>query len=531
RQLEELQLTTGDLFSQPDNSLKEASIVLENLLKASNNVTLQHLVEIVIQKAGVLNYIMQSAEKPWLMECLSSFFNFVKDTCKRNPEIKLHDLLKNIKLMQKNRLSIPLHKVTATDNGINLITAHSSKGSEFEHVFVIGCVDKIWDNKKSDNRNYSYPDNLLSNTNTATDLEESRRLFYVSITRAKTNLSVSYAAKDANDKPQVKSTFVTEILQGMYWEEIKISVPDEQLTDLLALQFAEKAKPEIELVEEDYINRLLKKYSLSVTHLSNFLYCPLKFYYQNLIKVPAAKNENMMFGSAVHFALQRLFEKMKQNKDAFPTKEILLDDFNWFMQKNRDAFTPEEFTRRTIYGEKILPDYYNTHIQHWSKIVRIEHNIRNIALNDIPLNGKLDKLEFTGKLVNVVDYKTGKFENAKKKLLPPDNNEPTGGDYWRQAVFYKILMDNDKSNDWQNISTAFEFVEPVNDQYKVEKITITREDITTVSQQIKTVWQKIQNKEFKIGCGRSDCEWCNFVKTNNMAVALHELSEEETDEI
>jgi len=532
RKLEELAIQAGDLFTQPDNSMKEVSNVLESLIKEANNTTVQHLVEKLIQKAGILNFVMQSQEKPWLMQCLNSFFNFVKDASKRNPEITLHDLLNTISLMQNNRLAIPLYKVTASDEGVNLITAHSSKGSEYAHVFVVGCTDKVWDdNNKGNSRNYSYPDNLLSNHNTASDLEESRRLFYVAITRAKTNLHISYAVKDKNDKPQVKSTFVTEILEGMKWQAVKSSVSDEQLIDYLALQFAETAQPEIELVEENYINQILKRYSLSVTHLSNYLYCPLKFYYQNLIKVPAAKNENMMFGSSVHFALQRLFEKMKENNNVFPSKEDLLNDFNWYMQKNRDAFTQEEFTRRTIYGEKILPAYYDTHIEHWNKIVLIERNIRNVAVNEIPLNGKLDKLEFTGKQVNVVDYKTGKYENAKKKLFGPSEKDPNGGDYWRQAVFYKILMDNDKTNDWQNTSTAFEFVEPVDNEYKVEKITITPEDITTVKEQIKDTWQKIQAREFKIGCGRTDCEWCNFVKTNKIEVALHQLVEEEPEAI
>lgn len=531
RLIEDLPLQSGDLFSQPDNSLQNVSTILETLLKESNNVTVQHLVELVIQKAGILSFVMQSSEKPWLMQCLNSFFSFVKDNSKRSPQISLHELLNTITVMQKGRLSIPLYKVTATDEGVNLITAHSSKGSEFKHVFVIGCTNKIWDDSKGNNRSYSYPDNLLSNHNTSTDLEESRRLFYVAITRAKTNLSISYSLKDSSDKPLIRSTFVSEILEGMNWQATKLSVPDDQLTDYLASQFAETAMPEIELVEANYINQILKRYSLSVTHLSNFLSCPLKFYYQNLIKVPAAKNENMMFGSAVHFALQRLFEKMKSNNDMFPNKENLLEDFNWFMDKNRDAFTIEEFTRRKDYGEKILPAYYDTHINHWNKIVKVEHAIRNVALGDIPLNGKLDKLEFTGKQVNVVDYKTGKYTNAVKKLNPPAEEDPNGGDYWRQAVFYKILMDNDKSNDWQNISTAFEFVEPVNDEYKVEKLVITPEDITTVSQQIKAVWQKIQNREFKVGCGKSDCEWCTFVKTNNMAVALHELNQDESEEV
>lgn len=528
RELSEIKNSNGDLFSQPDNSLKEVSDLLENLLKQSNNITVQHLIEMVVQKAGILRFIMQSKEKPWLMQVLNSFFNFIKDSCKRNPELSLHELLFNIGIMQKNNIPIPLYKVVATDDGVNLITAHGAKGSEFAYVFVIGCSNKIWDeNNSGNNRTYKYPDNLLSNNNVSGDLEESRRLFYVAITRAKTNLQISYSAKDKNDKPLTKSTFVTEITEGMLWQPVQKFVPDEKLIDYLALQFKETAMPEIDLVEENYINQILKKYSLSVTHLSNYLSCPLKFYYQNLIKVPSAKNESMVFGSAVHFALQRLFEKMKNNSQVFPSKHELLDDFSWYMQKNREAFTPESFLLKNEYGKKILPAYYDAHVNDWNKVVVIEKAIRNVSVSNVPINGKLDKLEFTGKLVNVVDYKTGKYENAKKKLLQPNENEPNGGDYWRQAVFYKILMDNDKMNDWQAISTVFEFIEPINDEYKTEKIVVTPEDITTVTHQIKDVWQKIQNKEFNTGCGKADCEWCNFVKTNNMAIALHELNEEE----
>ena len=530
RELSEIKNSNGDLFSQPDNSLKEISDLLENLLKESNNITVQHLVEMAVQKSGILRFVMQSPEKPWLMQVLNSFFNFIKDSCKRNPELNLHELLFNINIMQNNRIAIPLYKVVATDDGVNLITAHAAKGSEFTYVFVIGCTDKIWDESNSgNNRTYKYPDNLLSNTNIASDLEESRRLFYVAITRAKTNLQISYSVKDKNDKPLTKSTFVTEITEGMLWQPLQKFVQEEKLIDHLALQFQETAMPEIALIEENYINQILKKYSLSVTHLSNYLSCPLKFYYQNLIRVTSAKNESMVFGSAVHFALQRLFEKMKIKDQTFPSKYELLEDFSWYMQKNREAFTPESFLLKNDYGKKILPAYYDTHINNWNKVVVIEKAIRNVFVNDVPINGKLDKLEFQGKLVNVVDYKTGKFDNAKKKLVQPNDNEPNGGDYWRQAVFYKILMDNDKTNDWQAVSTVFEFIEPIADEYKTEKIVVTPEDITTVTQQIKNVWQKIQNKEFKTGCGKPDCEWCKFVKTNNMAIALHELNEEDSE--
>jgi len=369
---------SGTLFSAPDNSMKEVMNMLESLLKDVSNYTVPQLIERVFQQANIIGYIMNSPEKPWLMQMLNAFFNFIKDSCKREPQMSLHNMLQTLLLMQKNKIAIPLVKITATDNGVNLITAHSAKGSEYAHVFLIGCTDKIWQSKKNGNNTYTYPDNLISQHNHSDDIEESRRLFYVAITRAKTHLQVSYSLKDKDDKALTKALFVTELQESLQCAtEIK-ALPNEELTEYLALQFMEKAQPEIALVEENYINQLLKKYSLSVTHLSNYLSCPLKFYYQNLIKVPSAKNENMVFGSAIHFALQRLFEKMKDNNGQFPGAEILVEDFIWYMQRNREAFTPESFTLKIIYGKKILPQYYETHVNTWNKIVDDRKNIRNV---------------------------------------------------------------------------------------------------------------------------------------------------------
>jgi DNA helicase-2/ATP-dependent DNA helicase PcrA len=198
------------------------------------------------------------------------------------------------------------------------------------------------------------------------------------------------------------------------------------------------------------------------------------------------------------------------------------------MHRHRESFTKEQFERRLEYGHKVLPDYYNRNINSWNRIVVIERYIRDVVVNGVPLKGKLDKLEFEGKSVNVVDYKTGDPDKARSKLSPPNEKEPRGGDYWRQAVFYKLLVDESKQNDWRVISTEFDFIEPDNKKnYRKEKLIILPEDITTVKQQINSAWQKIQNREFYTGCGDKDCHWCNFVKTNNLAIALHEEEEEE----
>ena len=74
----------------------------------------------------------------------------------------------------------------------------------------------------------------------------------------------------------------------------------------------------------------------------------------------------------------------------------------------------------------------------WNRIVSIEKNINNVAIEGVPAKGMLDKLEFDGKQVNVVDYKTGNPDNALPKLTPGDKNRweaITGGrpfsiNYW-----------------------------------------------------------------------------------------------------
>ncbi len=518
-----------DLFSTIEASqLKKTSDVLEELIKAANNLTLQVLFEVVIRESGILNTIIYSPDKPWLMEVITCLFKFIKSETHKNPEISLQRLLDMIKTMKNNDIRLNLEKVSASADGVNLVTAHGSKGAEYEYVFLIGCNKNVWDDKKSSGHyEFAMPDNLTSDNYAVDELEEARRLFYVAMTRAKIHLAISFSTKDNSDKVIERSTFVGELIEGTGIAEEKRFANENTVSEYLQLQFAGNSSPEIELIDKSYIDKILENYSLSVTNLNNYLDCPIKFYYMNVIRIPAAMSESMAFGSAVHYTLQKLFEEMKKNNNVFSSKEIMLEYYDKFMENNQELFTKDQYLRRKDYGHKILPPYYSFYINKWNKIVNLEVNIRNVEVDGIPLNGKLDKLEFEGKKVNVVDYKTGNYEKARKKLKGPVGDDKIGGDYWRQAVFYKILLDNEKFNNWNAVSAEFDFVEPVKDEYKTEKINITREDIDIVLGQITDTWQKIQNHEFSKGCGKEDCHWCNFVKENEMHIALHEVTDEE----
>jgi len=522
-----------DLFA-PDKYMEMRYLMnnIDDLLKSAVNATLQAFFQDVIAKMGILKYIMQQPDKGSYMQMLTSFFDFLKDESRKNPDIKLSDLIATIELMKKNGIRLDLNKVIFSDNGVNFLTAHGSKGLEFEHVFFIGCDKRTWDSKGR-NSGFSLPDTL---THSAADdiaqKEEARRLFYVAITRAKQCLMISYAGKDKKGKDQEASQFIGEILASTDIQLQYPKVPADTMVDFIATQFSEVEKPKVELLDKNYINQLLQSYTLSVTHLNNYLDCPLRFYFQCLIRVPSGKSPSATFGQAVHWALNKTYRLLKENENEFLSTEQFMNEFKWYMARNRDSFTKDEYKLRLAYGEKILPPYYEQNVVSWNKIAVTEKSIKNIEINGVPIKGNLDKMEFDGKNVTVVDYKTGKVRNAKDKLLRPTFDAPMGGDYWRQGVFYKILVDHDRTNDWEVIDTIFDFVEPVSEgEYYSEKFVITPQDIDVVTQQITETYQKIMAHDFGTGCGKKECDWCHFVKTNfkQAEVVLNAVSEEEEE--
>ncbi len=510
-------------------NLVNAALIIENLVAGSLNNTLQILFEQIIREAGVVSAVMKSHDKHWQLQILTAIFDFIKDETHRNPSMSLDNLIELIELMEKEKIALPLTQVSGSDNGINIMTAHGSKGLEFEYVFVVGTNADIWEKKRANNKGYKIPDNVFSTGMASNDDQELRRLFYVALTRAEKHLFISYSRFKSNGKELEPSKFIAEIQEQLDLKTTRIQIEEESINRFTVLNLNNDMAPEIEKMEESIIAPILEKFVMNVTALNSYLNCPIGFYYNNFIRIPSAKNEATTFGSAIHYALEMLFEKMLQDGSSiFPSQEELVDFFKFFMSRHRESFSNVQYKRRIEYGEEILCNYYANNIQSFNKAVLIEYNIKNVIVDNVPIKGKVDKIEFNGKSINVVDYKSGDPDKGFKKTVPPSEKEPIGGDYWRQAVFYKILIDNKKDKDWEVISTEFDFIEPDKKKnYQKKKLVITPEDIQIVKEQIKSVWEKIQNREFYIGCGKEECSWCEFVKSNKLSIAMHEVESED----
>ncbi len=523
----------GSLFEKTiSDELASTGKFIEGLIGMINNITLQQLLERIIRDSGMLGVIMKSADNHWQMQVLTAFFDFLKNETKKDPSLDLNKFVKVIQMMRKEEIALPIVQVGGNEKGVNLLTAHGSKGLEFEYVFFAGCNASFWEKKRANNKGYKLPDTLFQSHSNSSSDEELRRLFYVAITRAEQYLTVSYAKQKDDGKDLEASMFLEEI-KAVHALPEEHPVPEESvITSFNLVRLLSAQSPIIDKMDTDIIDKALDKFAMNVTALNNYLNCPLQFYYNNLIRIPSPKNETLEFGSGVHFALESFFNKMKEDpNNKFPPKQVLIEDFVLYLYRHRESFTKEEFERRMEYGREILDKYHDKKINSFNKIVAVERNIRNVMVDGVPLKGKIDKMEFDGHKVNVVDYKTGNPDNAKAKLKNPQSDPPYGGDYWRQAVFYKLLIDNNEQGKYQVMSTEFDFVEPnAKKEISSTLVPISKDDTDAVREQIQFVWEKIQARDFYTGCGKEDCHWCNFVKTNKLQVGFFEEEQEPTVE-
>jgi len=130
--------------------------------------------------------VKQNADVNEYYDVLDFFIEMTKD-CKTIKQAIDKLNIMRLKVDYENKM-----KVIDKKNKIGLYTLHSSKGLEFENVFIIGVNDGIIPSNKADSKD---------------EMEAERRLFYVGITRTKRNLYLTYTNKKNRDK----SRFLNEL--------------------------------------------------------------------------------------------------------------------------------------------------------------------------------------------------------------------------------------------------------------------------------------------------------------------------------
>ncbi len=518
-------------IEKPDTILEFGKLVDELIIHFNNYTTLK-LLEKLINRSGLLKKIIHHDDKTWLLQVVATFFDFVKKETERHPRLTIYRLLETLRNMDANRIALGVNKTIYSDNGVNMLTAFGAKGLEFQYVFLLDCVKENWEpTTKGMQGRFTYPD-TLTYSNIEDAMEARRRLFYVGMTRAKEQLYISYSKKDNKGKPLGRAVFIDEILEDTTLKIEEKILDKTALFEAQVLLLKELQVAQVERLDEATVNGLLANFALSASSLNRFLNCPLSFYYQYILRIPSSSSEAASYGTAMHFALRRLFDKMLLSETkTFPTEQVFIEDFEWEMKRQKGNFTKKEYQRRLKAGRSFLSKYYQYYIDEFPKKVKPELDIRNVVYKDVPLKGAIDLVEYLDKnYVHLIDYKTGSLDD--KKLKMPTKAKPYGGNYWRQLVFYKILFDNYKSSNSIAQSGEIAYLETdKTSQFVKEKRTLSSKEVDVVGGMITAVWQKIKKHDFYQGCEDKNCKWCNFVKRNIMSDTYNDIEAEELDDL
>ena len=180
--------------------------LIEDLTALKEELTLTELIDKVLDTSGVKAELEseKTLESELRLEYLEEFKSITKSFEERDGLISLEEFLLEISLISD------VEEYKDDPNRISLMTIHSVKGLEFNHVFVVGLEEGIFPHMNS----------LMESS----ELEEERRLAYVAITRAKDDLHLVNARhRTLFGKEQVNpvSRFIGEINNDLLETNVK----------------------------------------------------------------------------------------------------------------------------------------------------------------------------------------------------------------------------------------------------------------------------------------------------------------------
>ncbi len=449
------------------------------------------------------------------VEKLEQFINLAKSLLQSHRRFQLADFLAYLDTLEAHELRVQ-SKGHALPRGVRLMTAHKSKGLEFDHVFIVGANEGHWGGKRNVTHfKTTLVESPLSAVEKGTDDDE-RRLFYVALTRARLSATITYPRTNAEGKELHPTRFIEEIDPAVrdvlsvndFVERVRTS------STLIGARHTAKKNFGPEIAEHDYLQKRFLEQGLSVSALNNYLECPWQYFFRNLVRIPEGQDKFALYGTAVHKALEAFFVRWREEAND-PGEEFLMERFHFFLE--RMPLAEGEYNELVKKGKASLPGYYRAYHKNWETNVQCEFSVRGIHLDithngettPLLLKGNLDKVEFINEThrVNVVDYKTAK---PKSRNVIEGNTRSSDGSYKRQLVFYKLLLNHYDNGKFQMESGEIDFTEPDdNGKYHKEKFIITNEEVNALEIEVKRIAEEILNLSFwDKSCEKEKCQYC-----------------------
>ena len=437
------------------------------------------------------------------------------------------------KIMESG-IEVRLDKEDEPMDAVQLSTYHSSKGREFEYVFMPSLIRAKWESSSSSykdtiplasDKNDTY-ETIIEKNNQAKFLDNIK-LLYVGMTRAKHSLMLSYAKTDSAGK---LSWFINQLINN---EELKIN---KTLIEAENEQFDidyQNPKYDYDYTQEfkDYVKlNTPKKFSAS----SLILYkdCPKQYFYKYILglKSESGNKDNTILGTSVHKAFEYTIKYVLSEKK-YPSYDEVYNVFEESIN-NLAPSLPENL--KQCGKEKIFAEnkYYDKFIS-MVKPEEIDYST-NDEINNIP-NGKykiyaeyplnyeleipkewgleldnFDKIILNGFIDRLDKNPDGTYSIYDYKTREICYNIPPSDNYFYQMVFYKYLFE------LQNPDTSVKracFLLPIEKNNNHEINIQDKKDFEKLYEQkiyeLLGYIEKILKQEFDVP-DKPNCQYCDY---------------------
>ncbi len=386
-------------------------------------------------------------------------------------------------MSQNGRILADTTPFQNADKYIELLTVHKAKGLEFDSVIIVDATADQW----SPSAYGRLPPANLPLRPAEDDADDYARLMYVAATRARSTLLIgSY-------DQSIKGEFVpSSILIEHLDTKTMPALSDNKLINVLENSFK---WPRLEQVNErQLLKPRLADYSLSVTHLINFLDIarggPRRFLDRNLLRLPEIKTPSQSLGTAVHSALQLAQNLVNINK-------FSLDGV---IKKFEQALSLEDLTlsdkaKQQAMGIRILKQLFSDLRFKPVKGAQPEYVVSGARIGQAIINGQLDVLQKTETNIIITDYKTGR---PLSSLNAKSGDE--GLKAWRhklQLTYYALLVQLQPhfKNNLPLVGQML-YVESRSKKDLIRTYQPNPEELTRLSSLIQIVWQHIMDLNF-----------------------------------
>jgi DNA helicase-2/ATP-dependent DNA helicase PcrA len=383
-------------------SKKIAKLVeeLEKFLTSSVEVSTGRLLYLFLTQTGYLKKLVkeQSKENEEKVENLAKFFEIVKEFESVAMEDRVVNFIEYLDMLIQSGDDPATVEAQLDVPAVNVMTVHKAKGLEFRVVFLVGLVQGRfpWPKRRHP---LEIPEELIKEVLPEGDfhIQEERRLFYVGMTRAKEELYLTGADDYGGVRLRQPSDFIFEALgKEKAKEQPKIKASAMQAID----RFKEKPQEKEAKKQPKSAGQTMP---LSFYQIDDYLTCPLKYKYVHILHVPILTHHTVVYGKALHDAVQKYFQFKMKNK------KISLAEL---IQVFEESFSAEGFlskqhlAERRLLGHQALKKFYEQEERQGRIPTLIEKDF-SFVFADNRIVGRWDRVDFISeKEAVIIDYKS-----------------------------------------------------------------------------------------------------------------------------